>query len=367
MGWLRVYLALCVVAGHSSRFLPWVTHDGRQAVQVFYIISGFYMALILSGPQYRSVKKFYVSRWLRIFPSYYLVLFLTLGICCATGVSTGDWLLLNAFWSRTPETNGQEGFVLAALTNFTLFGQDWVLFLSQSGDRPLHFTANFLLDPAPLYLFLLVPQMWSVGLEEVFYVIAPVLNRLTTPWIVAVIALSTVGRVYAYRWLGLQHDPFTYRFFPFEISLFLLGVVAFRMCQKFDVQGRLPNCSGWRPYLAILLLLTAGCGLHAGMVSSAGDYYECAVLLSYPVWAIVVVILFSLCGHNQFDRAIGEFSFPIYLCHFVLVQLLLLMGVQPASLGVASVGSSLLVAAVLYLFWIKPVEKWRHKFVSRLS
>jgi peptidoglycan/LPS O-acetylase OafA/YrhL len=58
MGILRVYLALCVIAAHSHRVLPWRMHDGRQAVQIFYIISGFYMAMVLST-RYSSARDLY--------------------------------------------------------------------------------------------------------------------------------------------------------------------------------------------------------------------------------------------------------------------------------------------------------------------
>jgi peptidoglycan/LPS O-acetylase OafA/YrhL len=43
---------------------------------MFFMISGLYMALILSDKYRRSLKTFYVNRALRIFPTYWLVLLL---------------------------------------------------------------------------------------------------------------------------------------------------------------------------------------------------------------------------------------------------------------------------------------------------
>ncbi len=96
MGFLRLYLALCVVAGHAGDVFPWEMHNGRQAVQIFFIISGFYIELILSG-KYHTRTAFYKSRALRIFPPYALV---AAGVCLlslACRLLFGDWFFLGRF------------------------------------------------------------------------------------------------------------------------------------------------------------------------------------------------------------------------------------------------------------------------------
>jgi hypothetical protein len=74
MGLIRVLLALAVVDFHAVRFassphflnLPWI--NGGVAVQSFFVISGFYMALILSGKYAgRGVFVFYRARFLRLY------------------------------------------------------------------------------------------------------------------------------------------------------------------------------------------------------------------------------------------------------------------------------------------------------------
>ena len=77
MGWMRFLLAVAVVFHHSTTpgNIPLV--DGHQAVRLFYIISGFYMALIL-GKKYPLNRQglwiFYTNRAARIFPVYWVVL-----------------------------------------------------------------------------------------------------------------------------------------------------------------------------------------------------------------------------------------------------------------------------------------------------
>jgi peptidoglycan/LPS O-acetylase OafA/YrhL len=78
MGLIRVLLALAVVTTHSKvlfglGFTGLVY--GKNAVEMFYTISGFYMALILNekytGPG--SYRTFVKSRFFRIYPAYAVV------------------------------------------------------------------------------------------------------------------------------------------------------------------------------------------------------------------------------------------------------------------------------------------------------
>lgn len=74
MGLIRVLLALAVLLSH----LPLAHYhilSGGLAVQAFFIISGFYMALVLDG-KYRDAGLFYSNRLLRLAPTYLIMLVL---------------------------------------------------------------------------------------------------------------------------------------------------------------------------------------------------------------------------------------------------------------------------------------------------
>jgi peptidoglycan/LPS O-acetylase OafA/YrhL len=80
MGLLRFILAIGVVFSHTGMAWGFTTLGGSIAVQAFYIISGFYIALILNEKyidQNNSYKLFITNRFLRIYPIYWLVLLLT--------------------------------------------------------------------------------------------------------------------------------------------------------------------------------------------------------------------------------------------------------------------------------------------------
>jgi peptidoglycan/LPS O-acetylase OafA/YrhL len=125
MGLIRVLLALAVVDFHAVRFasaphflnLPWV--NGGVAVQSFFVISGFYMALILSGKYAgRGVFVFYRARFLRLYPAYWIVAVATYALLVAAGQS-GQWRVLAA---------GHDWGAIAALVaaNGFFVGQDWI-------------------------------------------------------------------------------------------------------------------------------------------------------------------------------------------------------------------------------------------------
>jgi peptidoglycan/LPS O-acetylase OafA/YrhL len=76
MGTLRTLFAIAVVFAHSFGNL---LVGGRNAVQLFYMISGFLISFVLvERNAYPDVKSFYINRYLRIYPIYLVIATLTL-------------------------------------------------------------------------------------------------------------------------------------------------------------------------------------------------------------------------------------------------------------------------------------------------
>jgi len=117
MGIIRVALALAVVLSHLP---PATFHfvSGGVAVQAFFIISGFYMALVLSS-KYSSTSLFYSNRLLRLMPSYFVMM----------GVGAFCLFVLNASATVTPELlasayRRQDVGAFLVLENFAVVGQE---------------------------------------------------------------------------------------------------------------------------------------------------------------------------------------------------------------------------------------------------
>ena len=145
MGVFRLLLALFVLLGHLPGLAQWTNPfflwmRGGPAVQAFFILSGFYMAMILDSKyNLGSPKGFYYSRVLKIFPIYYVVLLsgVIITILIATiGFDIYDLgdnppagydypsVISNVFF-LSPELLDPLGFVLLFLSHVFLIGQDF--------------------------------------------------------------------------------------------------------------------------------------------------------------------------------------------------------------------------------------------------
>ena len=80
MGLLRLLLAVSVVLVHTRGCFGFRPLAAAEAVQTFYMISGFYMAMILTE-KYRgpgSYRLFLTNRFLRIYPIYWITVGLSI-------------------------------------------------------------------------------------------------------------------------------------------------------------------------------------------------------------------------------------------------------------------------------------------------
>lgn len=93
MGLLRLLLPACVVAFHGGPIFG-SRGMGAEAVPAFFVLSGFYMNLVLDISYRGAVWKFYVNRILRLFPLYWAFLVLTVAIALlpSSGISFFDAL-----------------------------------------------------------------------------------------------------------------------------------------------------------------------------------------------------------------------------------------------------------------------------------
>jgi len=375
MGITRLYLALCVVAAHSTPLLPWATHGGTEAVEIFFMISGFYMALIAA--KYESNREFYASRFLRIYVPYYAVCIGVLSVSAVAGLLTGKWLQLNSYCTWNTGQNGVLGLAIATFGNLFIFASDWTLFLSDEPGQGLQFTTNFHELPNPLSKYLLIPPAWSVGVELVFYLAVPFLNRLRTRWLLACLGVSLLVRIIAYESYGLNFDPWTYRFMPFEMALFLLGMLS---CRWYQFLSSSKPFSSWVDGLSRLKLWQFISGalfifwlayVTIGMLEWLRVASEIAPLVSYLVWFGLLPILFGSTSKNVVDRFLGDLSYPIYLTHYFIVGLIgavstrveFANGLRGPIVAALSIGVSLL----MMFFIVEPLEKRRRAWAKQLS
>ncbi len=366
MGVLRVLLALSVVLSHLGDYGGISLAGGFASVQMFYIISGFYMATILTekyDPR-RDLGVFYTNRFLRIYSIYFVALAMSLaGYYALWATSHSSWFY-QAAADNVPNLNWPTRLWLS-FTGLFVFGQETTLF-QRFADGGLIFTSAEPDNNNPVWHLMPVPQAWSISIELVFYCLVPFLIRLRTRWLVAIIVVTEALRVWLYYGLNLDHDPWLSRFFPLEIATFVMGMVARRIYDRYIYQ--IPRRTQ----------ITIGAGFIIGAC------FIRALMFTFPinqvVWPfyicalIALPCLFQLTRNSKLDSFIGNFSYPLYLIHwFVLIAYdALTAGWHLPSMNTGA-RVAICLALSFFLSWIimilveVPLDRYRQRRYARMS
>lgn len=215
-------MAISVLSAHSTPIFGIKMFDAVPAVKLFYVISGFYMALVLST-KYKSIsslRDFYFNRFLRLYPAYFIIAVLTLWAMRHYD-SHSFYELFALPWPS---------LITVTASNLLLFGQDWLIFFHETQ------AGYFLPGPSLIYetlpaRFNIVGVSWTLGVECTFYLFVPLFVRMRIFWILAIVVLLLIIRNYAMTH-GIDSNPWQYRFFPFELPLFLSGMIGYRVYEK---------------------------------------------------------------------------------------------------------------------------------------
>ena len=353
MGLLRVLLAVCVYCSHTHRLggVPWL--DAGLAVELFFVISGFYMQLVLATKYNRATygknwpRHFYKARYLRLLPTYLMACALVLGAVLFQSHSSliENWHHLLAL----PGTTGNWIFnTYLCFTNATMLFQDMTMFFA-AHNGSIHWSAMFWSSDILLWKGLIVPQAWSLGVELNFYLVAPCILNLRTRWLVCLLCVSLVLKLTI---LNVYHlgDPWTYRFFPFELGYFLLGSLAFR-CRT-ALERIMPTSIGRYCVYFMAAVLS---------VSVAGHYET----IIYPV-ALTLMLpwMFRVTSRIKIDRFIGELSYPFYLFHLLSISVVGILSRRWLSMSEAQeawggLAFTLCLAALAVVLEMRFIEPWR--------
>lgn len=337
MGSIRLLLALAVVLAHVTRPPFHLGINALLAVEGFYAISGFLIAMVWDrkySRQPHAIRSFYANRAARIYFMYWAVLLLTLLVGAIIHAMKGDW----PSWmeiQRAPLL-----LIYQVVTNLTLAGSSIAFWLG-SANGSLYFTYDYAASPFPVFSLLLLSPAWTLELELWFYLLAPFILRLRLPWIAGICAASFALR-FAWYWTGndINADPWSYRFFPFELGVFLLGVIAYRVSKS------IPS-NVWASYAAFALAVTVVC------VQLPLHLFEYRFVY-LVVFAALLPMIFELTKDWPMDQFLADMSFPLYLVHWPIV---LMLHNRPAVLNIML---SLVCAALLVAYVERPIDRWRH-------
>jgi len=290
---------LDILEGHYSFGQLIITRLGSMAVTFFFVLSGFLITYLLFIEKERTgkvaVKKFYLRRILRIWPLYFFIL--VLGFFVLPQISLFD----------VPQQTAalKENFVSNLIPYLLIF------------PNLAHAIHEF--DVAN------IGQSWSIGVEEQFYIIWPLIIGFATRYkktilifIFTLLALK-IATVFALRldinWL------YPWKKFLATIkmeSMAIGGLGALWLFRKPKAVHRLFGHSAL-PFIAIAGLLITICLLPKQL--------EDGIFLVESTFFLMIIVSISICTskdswmESTFFRVMGDISYGIYMYHFMIVTL----------------------------------------------
>ncbi|MBP9837334.1 MAG: acyltransferase [Proteobacteria bacterium] len=257
---LRTLAVSFVILGHvvdsSCLYRGAVAELAKLGVQLFFVLSGFLITQILLAEELRNskidIKNFYFRRILRIVPAFYFLLFVVFILILLGYVTDVNW----------------KTFIVSALFLRNIFGSSETL-----------------------------GHTWSLGVEEQFYVIWPILLKYVKPHQRLIATLVLAISVMIFRDLTFIFNPQDYT----------SGIIYMRPYYRFDS-------------------LMLGCAIAIFIFN--GGIREKVVESSSVGWMVVALLLiWSVLAKEFYFGRIFYLSVQNILCCILLLYLLKSRGI----------------------------------------
>ncbi|KQO80232.1 hypothetical protein ASF29_19940 [Rhizobium sp. Leaf262] len=359
--------------------------NGLVAVVLFFMISGFLMAVIINekytiGKKPSWVTTFYVSRLWRLFPAYWA----TLAFMVVWFIGTDG---PNPFTLHTEGSMLKQ--VLLMFPNLLIVGQDWHQFLTrvvveQAGPQ---WMINLLTNgttPRLNNMQMAVGHAWSLSAEICFYAVAPfILVSRRTTFIVA-------GAALLFRFLLImvfeqRGGIWGYYWFPGNFCMFMLGATSYHLHKMLPPREyhRAIGATALACFIAWLAIFALKDGV---ILESPTDWSidRPRFWILYILFAASIPFVFTLTkdvdrrieGSSRlgiwskvimWDRELGDLSYSLYLIHGIVVGLIYYRWNAPRGMYsdmIMAVFMCLVAAYILNRFVEQPAEALRRRWAD---
>jgi peptidoglycan/LPS O-acetylase OafA/YrhL len=345
LAFLMVYVHHATpVPANASHALKAMIYGLQFGVSLFFALSAYLITELLQLEKTRTgtinIKAFYIRRILRIWPLYLSVL--------TAGFVVSHLHLPHIYLGSTIPTSGFLAYIFLVGNWYTAF----------SG-----------------FLLLGLGHLWSISVEEQFYLLWPSFIRLTTRRSFALVCfLVWIVSQMVLIYICLRHRPseptvwvnsFTQApFFALGAGLSIL------------LHGRSPKLSSSARVLmgiiALALLFAATFAFNTGDPRGTSS-----IVRTYPGYLIAsvaaILLLFSFLGYSRFGELrslcyLGKISYGLYVYHFpclMIMSRVVLHFAPRHSLIVIFIGgmlSTVIVASLSYKYFESPLLRFKERF-----
>jgi len=332
-GMFRLFLAVLVLLHHGLRVFP----VGRFAVFAFFILSGYWVSRMYQefySKKEKSYLLFLYSRVFRLYPLYLL--------CTA---------------------------IMLIVTRFIILGHYNVQLTPTLGFKEYSFMA--LLLPLNLLNFQLLVPAWSLAVEMQFYLVVPFIMWLVLKvnWKILFVILLLVSTYFSYhKMYKLDESVLAY------LVYFFMGMIIYLKSMIVSKKQVLIGLA----CAAVFILFSYGLpSLRTDLLykkeTFAGISYYDIFNQVLPFFFVPFIIHNLSQKSDKRDRHFGDFSYTLYLVHWIIFSIYY---VQYTDAGVTrskligfgiTIGATLLVSLLIYLFFEKKVEILRRKLIKSSS
>lgn len=304
---LRFVLASIVVLGHANfQFAEFMT--GSLAVKIFFALSGWLIGGILLRSELNELPKFFFNRSTRIWIPYFVAIVILYSIAF---IREG----VDFFW------------VKYLIKDLTFTHHLYLRFPEANYEMPLHGSGN---------------QFWSICVEEIFYLFAPI-----------ILIIFPQGKS-AWLWLIIS---ITAIYFKSHFGAISLGVLAAIVQSKYEFSHKVSA----RVFSFLVICISIPLLYRSESIDTA---------FITPIFSIAVVVFLAFPGpRSSVAMFLGGLSYPLYLNHWLGLAFingsLKHLGfenllIQPLLAYVASI----LLTVPLYIFIDRFVMAYREKWFS---
>ncbi len=338
---IRALAVTLVILFHAD---PTWMPGGFLGVDIFFTISGFIIFRQINHEirqQRFTLSNFYRRRIIRLFPALIATITVTLLLSLLLLPLTRlEEIFQSAIWS------------IVSLSN--------VFFYFDAG----YFSADAILKP--------LLHLWSLGVEEQFYLVFPVLVMLASRGGTRALAVFFATAIVLGTWLNvhsLAGNPDAafflspQRFYQFTVGAF---VVLLPRC-------RLPGQVAGVAWTALLVLIIIAC------VWFYNEHMPLPGWRVLPLALVIALVLYlgesvpnnQVIIRNRLVRFLGNASYSLYLAHWPVVVFLYyrLAGGNPTLIAIVALALGIISGAMLYAlveqpFRKKPLKPVLYTFVS---